>query len=258
MRWFDIILPEPGTDQALDRGLAEAAALAARYPAGAAARRSGRAQPAAAHGTDRSLPLRGPDPGRAARLRPHAARRPPSTRRPSAKRPTTPSPASTWWSTPAWLGLPWNWLHNGLNFVLEQHPLCASLRPAALPPERARRPWMQRQVRAGFLVGDGGAQDLRVRARPVAVARRPPAGTAVHPRAHRPADAPPDLPRSRDDRRSPRRRRGRPPARAPGSAGRRRDAPACSATRTWPTRSCTSPARSARRRGTTTRSASTG
>jgi len=160
MRWFDIILPEPGTDQSLDRDLAEAAALAARYP-----------QVQQRDGLDAAslLPVM-EQTGRClfealSRTVPRAFDR----TRPAA---TVDAPDVgeaahdnlTGFHLVVdgqWLGLPWNWLHNGLHFLLEQHPLCASLRPAALPPTPARRPWMQRQVRAGFLVGDGGAQDLR-------------------------------------------------------------------------------------------------
>jgi hypothetical protein len=160
MRWFDIILPEPGTNQGLDHDLAEAAALAARFPH--VQQRDGldaaslvpvmeqtgrclfealtRAVPRAFDRTRPAATVDAPDVGEAAHDNLtgfHLV------------------------VDEQWLGLPWNWLHNGLNFLLEQHPLCASLRPSALPPIQARRPWMQRQVRAGFLVGDGGAQDLR-------------------------------------------------------------------------------------------------
>ncbi|MBE0567716.1 MAG: hypothetical protein IH621_17310, partial [Krumholzibacteria bacterium] len=34
---------------------------------------------------------------------------------------------------PALLDLPWNWLHTGLGFVLERHPLSWGTRPAAHP-----------------------------------------------------------------------------------------------------------------------------
>jgi len=46
------------------------------------------------------------------------------------------------------LSLPWSWLHNGLEFILEKHPICASDRPADLPSGNQLRPWMQRQIRA--------------------------------------------------------------------------------------------------------------
>jgi hypothetical protein len=160
MRWIDIILPEPGTDQSLDAGLAAAAAQTARYPE--IQQRDGLDAPTL-------LPLmeevgRGLFGAITAAV-PHAFD--------GSRRAATIDAMSVGETThdnlvgfhlvvdKAWLALPWTWLHNGLNFVLEQHPLCASLRPAALPPSATHRPWMQRQVRAGFLVGDGGAQDLR-------------------------------------------------------------------------------------------------
>ncbi|MBK7672019.1 MAG: hypothetical protein IPJ24_11690 [bacterium] len=160
MRWYDIILPEPGTDQVLDQSLAEAAALAARFP-----------QVQARDGMDALglMPLM-EETGRClftalTRAVPHAfdrSRRAATLDAPAVGETVHDALAGFHLVVDAcWLGLPWGWLHNGLNFILEQHPLCASLRPAALPPEQARRPWMQRQVRAGFLVGDGGAQDLR-------------------------------------------------------------------------------------------------
>jgi hypothetical protein len=160
MRWIDIILPEPGTDQALDRGLAEVEALAARFPA---------LQQRDGLDAASLLPLM-EQCGRC--LFGHLTRAVPRAFDPAGRAATLDlldlgerdHDALTGFHLVvdgAWLGLPWSWLHNGLNFVLEQHPLCASLRPAALPPAPAQRPWMHRQVRAGFLVGDGGAQNLR-------------------------------------------------------------------------------------------------
>lgn len=160
MRWIDIILPEPGTDQALDAGIAAAAAVAARFPevqqrdgldAGTlmpVMEEAGRALFAAVTG---AVPHAFDGSRRAATIDAMAVGE-------------TDHDALVGFHLvvdKAWLGLPWTWLHNGLNFVLEQHPLCASLRPASVPPTATRRPWMQRQVRAGFLVGEGGAQDLR-------------------------------------------------------------------------------------------------
>jgi len=62
---------------------------------------------------------------------------------------------------PAWVGLPWNWLHNGLDFVLAKHPICASNHSSAIPTHNPPRPWMQRLVRSRFLVGDDGSSTLR-------------------------------------------------------------------------------------------------
>jgi len=160
MRWIDIILPEPGTDQELDRGLAEAADLARRYSAvqqrdglDAASLLAVMAQTGRIlfEQLTRVVP-RAFDPAR------------PATTLELPDLGEADHDALTGFHLvvdAAWLGLPWAWLHNGLSFVLEQHPLCASPRPASLPPAPTRRPWMQRQVRASFLVGDDGTQALR-------------------------------------------------------------------------------------------------
>lgn len=160
MRWFDIILPEPGTDQRMDRRLADAASKAGRFR-----------QIQQREGLDASalMPamvqtgqllfeaVTGAVPRAFDHSRPAASIRVPAVGDEAHDGLT----GFHLVLDPRWLGLPWNWLHNGLDFVLEQHPLCAGLRPAALPPERTRRPWMHRQLRAAYLVGDGGAQDLR-------------------------------------------------------------------------------------------------
>lgn len=59
------------------------------------------------------------------------------------------------------IGLPWHWMHNGVGFLLEKHPICASVLPSALPSGEHARPWMQRQQRAQFMVGDNGEESLR-------------------------------------------------------------------------------------------------
>jgi hypothetical protein len=160
MRWFDIILPEPGTNPQLDRDLAEVAAAPGAFreiqqrdgldaagllPIAEAAGRNlfaavARALPGAFDRSRRAATLESPAVGEDAH---------------------DTLAGFHLVVDAAWLGLPWTWLHNGLNFVLEQHPVCAGTRPAAPPASRSGRPWMQRQLRAGFLVGDGGAQDLR-------------------------------------------------------------------------------------------------
>ena len=59
------------------------------------------------------------------------------------------------------LSLPWTWLHNGLEFLFEKHPICASLTGAELLPGQEDRPWMQRMTRSRFLVGEDGSSSLR-------------------------------------------------------------------------------------------------
>jgi hypothetical protein len=160
MRWYDIILPEPGTNAQLDRELAEAGVLAASYRE--VQQRDGLDAPgllriAEASGRVLFAAVSQAVPGAFDRSR----------RAATLESPTLGEAAHDVLAgfhlvvDRAWLGLPWSWLHNGLNFLLEQHPICAGTRPATPPVSRVARPWMQRQLRAGFLVGDGGAQDLR-------------------------------------------------------------------------------------------------
>lgn len=60
-----------------------------------------------------------------------------------------------------WLDLPWNWLHTGLAFVLEKHPVTWGTRPAGAERGRTARPWHARLQRARFLLDDEGATGLR-------------------------------------------------------------------------------------------------
>ncbi|MBU8871074.1 MAG: hypothetical protein KOO60_09470 [Gemmatimonadales bacterium] len=60
-----------------------------------------------------------------------------------------------------YIHLPWNWLHNGLEFLTVKNPVCVSTEPSRPPEGEAERPWMQRMVRADFLVGEGGSTSLK-------------------------------------------------------------------------------------------------
>ena len=62
---------------------------------------------------------------------------------------------------PDLLDLPWQWLHNGIGFLLAKHPICSGTRSARLPDEAAHRPWMQRWLRAEYLVGESGTNHLK-------------------------------------------------------------------------------------------------
>lgn len=59
-----------------------------------------------------------------------------------------------------WTKLPWNWLHNGIEFLLAKHPIVTSDRTAHIPQDQQLRPWMQRCQRAAFLVADDGESTL--------------------------------------------------------------------------------------------------
>ena len=43
-----------------------------------------------------------------------------------------------------WAKLPWNWLHNGIEFLLAKHPIVTSDKSARIPQDQPLRPWMQR------------------------------------------------------------------------------------------------------------------
>jgi hypothetical protein len=155
MRWIDIILPEPGINQNLDTLCEEAAAVAATIPAiqerdgldavtvAQAMGEAGRLLFRAVTGTDPMAFAAGAE-GR------------------GSETPDLDDPEHdglTGFHIVAggrWLDLPWSWLHNGVAFLLATHPIAAGPRPSGLPAEQARRPWMQRQFRAAYLVGDDG------------------------------------------------------------------------------------------------------
>lgn len=59
-----------------------------------------------------------------------------------------------------WPLLPWQWLHNGVGFLLEKHPITCAERGSQLPTGRSSRPWMQRCQRADYLVDEEGGTDL--------------------------------------------------------------------------------------------------
>ncbi len=60
-----------------------------------------------------------------------------------------------------YIGLPWQWLHNGVGFLFEKHPICTSTTPSQMPSVGETRPWMQRLQRAQFMVGENGDESLR-------------------------------------------------------------------------------------------------
>jgi len=51
---------------------------------------------------------------------------------------------------PELVDLPWNWLHSGLGFVIETHPLCVGTHGSRIPEALQPRPWMQRYSEALF------------------------------------------------------------------------------------------------------------
>lgn len=158
MRWLDINLPEPGTRQKLDTDLAEARSATARITElqqrdgldGLAVTRH-----MAEVGRMLFQAVTGSDTGA------FVPERTGSTHTPCLVG-TDLEDALAYHLVmdDTWRDLPWAWLHNGLEHVLVKHPLCWSNHGAALPTD-SPRPWMQRQVRAGYMVGRGGSTDLR-------------------------------------------------------------------------------------------------
>lgn len=160
MRWIDIILPEPETDQKFDARMAEA--IYQVHGVLELQQKEGLDTPA--------LPERMAEVGRllfkaVSRCQPQAFSPAAGPER-SASLPAiglaehddllgfqivTEGP---------WANLPWSWLHNGIEFLFRKHPICVADHGAALPPADDQRPWMTRCRRAGFLVGDDGQSDL--------------------------------------------------------------------------------------------------
>lgn len=159
MQWIDIILPEPETNQEFEKNLAEAIKLAGEM--------SSLQQK---QGLDSPLVLdKMAEVGRCLFLALIA----------HDSRAFTPEANARVFQTPS-IGLaehddltgyhivanddrsalPWTWLHNGIEFVLEKHPICTNNHSARLPDSLQSRPWMSRCTRAEFLVSDEGDSDL--------------------------------------------------------------------------------------------------
>ncbi len=62
---------------------------------------------------------------------------------------------------PELLDLPWSWLHTGLGFVLEKHPLTWGALGAGAARQEPGRSWRDRLQRARFLVDGTGSGALR-------------------------------------------------------------------------------------------------
>jgi hypothetical protein len=62
---------------------------------------------------------------------------------------------------PAQLGLPWSWLHTGLDFLLERHALSAATSRSRLAADTNAQPWMQRYRESRLHEGVDGGRPLR-------------------------------------------------------------------------------------------------
>ena len=160
MRWIDIILPEPTIHQELDTHLATAAGLAAKIPlmqeeSGLDSIRVLEAMEKA--GQEIFQGLVALDPGTFS----------PSRGSSTGDTPVLGQPEHDDLigyhvvANPNWVGLPWAWLHNGVGFLFEKHPICSSSSSSRLPAGDLNRPWMQRLTRAQFLVGEEGGDTLK-------------------------------------------------------------------------------------------------
>jgi len=160
MRWIDIILPEPGIHQEMDDLVSEALANMARIPEIQA--RDGldavsMVEVIAEVGKLLFQAVVFIDPEAFSPDRPAEAGEAPSLGDPDHDSLRGYHIVAD----PNIVDLPWHWLHNGIGFLLQKHPICTGVTSAKLPDESTRRPWMQRWLRAQFLVADDGSNDLK-------------------------------------------------------------------------------------------------
>lgn len=160
MRWIDIILPEPDNHPVLDGHLASAARFAAEIPV-----------LQEEHGLDSIKVIElmtkagqelfqgvtAANPGAFSPNWDTDSFRPPSL----GQKEHDTLVGYHIVAGETWVGLPWTWLHNGVGFLFEKHPICAGIFGSRLPEGSNHRPWMQRLTRAQFLVGENGGSNLR-------------------------------------------------------------------------------------------------
>jgi len=160
MRWIDIILPEPTLHQELDTRLTAVASLAAEIPPlqeqfGLDSVRV--LEVMARAGQELFQGIVAVDPEAFSSARVAQSRDVASLGQPEHDDLVGFHVVAV----PAWVGLPWTWLHNGVEFLFEKHPICAATRGSHLPHSNLQRPWMQRLTRARFLIGDNGGSSLQ-------------------------------------------------------------------------------------------------
>jgi len=160
MRWIDIILPDPTMHQELDSRMAAAALLAAEIPAlqeqyGLDSIRVIELMTRA--GQELFQGIIAADPEAFSFTRGSESGDTPTLGRPGHDELMGYHIVTA----PAWVGLPWSWLHNGVGFLFEKHPICTATHDSRLPEGNLHRPWMQRLTRARFLVGEEGGNTLK-------------------------------------------------------------------------------------------------
>lgn len=160
MRWIDIILPQPTLHQELDTRLTRAAALTAKIPPlqeqyGLDSVRVLEVMTRAGQELFQALVAADPEAFSSARVNPSREAAP-------LGQPDHDDLVGYHVvAAPVWVSLPWTWLHNGVGFLFEKHPICAATQPSRLPEADLQRPWMQRLDRARYLVGDNGESSLQ-------------------------------------------------------------------------------------------------
>ncbi len=160
MRWIDIILPEPGIHQEFDGVLSSAVALMTQIPEIQARDGMDAASMVdvfAEVGQHLFQAIVAVDPEAFSPERPADPNLAPSLDIPDHDNLRGYHIVAD----PDVVDLPWHWLHNGVGFLLDKHPICTGVTSAKLPDESARRPWMQRWLRAGFLVAEDGSNHLQ-------------------------------------------------------------------------------------------------
>jgi hypothetical protein len=149
MRWIDVPLPQPGDCAKTDRLLDDARALVEGMP-----------ELQERHGLDAPVVMRrqvevgqllfqgatAADPGR---FDPDRDDRDVGTTQVAGADPADPTGYHLV-VAPQALGLPWHWLHNGLGFLLDNHPLSVASHGSRIPEHDPARPWMQRHSDALF------------------------------------------------------------------------------------------------------------
>ncbi len=156
MRWIDVPLPTPAVCPETDRLLVEARAVNDTIPA--LQQRHGLDTPPVVQRMEQVGHLL----FRAVVAHDPAAFRP-DTDRAGASTPACGQPDADQLlgyhlvTNSEGIGLPWQWLHNGVSFLLENGPVCAAEHGSRVPEVDAPRLWMQRHSDALFTDGQAAA-----------------------------------------------------------------------------------------------------
>jgi len=157
MRWFDINLPEPGNHPSLDAAVADARSLNATLPE--AQQRDGLDAVTVTSIMD-EIGCRLFQAVREAAPKAFTTDRQASEELPAIGASAHDDLVGFHLVVPeAWRDLPWNWLHNSLRFIQEEHPLSWSGSSARLPA--AGRPWIERLNGSRYVLDADGNPSAR-------------------------------------------------------------------------------------------------